>query len=165
MTWADVVRVTDELYEYAKDHDSETDMSDHDGFEWVEDEDGEDEENSDDENEMNSEQSWSDTLDELKEIMENGDLEAGITMFFMDRGIDSGDIIAQKKTKIQDCDNIIDLKKRIDSLAVELIAENINSSIKGTVKRIKQPIEGTYGCQRIPDDGKIGQRVQDIFSI
>ena len=32
----------------------------------------------------------------------NGDLEAGITMFFMDRGIDSGDIIAQKKTKIQE---------------------------------------------------------------
>ena len=78
VTWADVVRVTDELYEYAKDHDSETDMSDHaDGFEWVEDEDADDEENSDDESEMNSEQSWSDTLDELKEIMENGDLEAG----------------------------------------------------------------------------------------
>ena len=75
VTWADVVRVTDELYEYAKDHDSETDMSDHDGFEWVEGD--EDEENSDDEDEMNSEQSWSDTLDELKEIMENGDLEAG----------------------------------------------------------------------------------------
>ena len=76
VTWADVVRVTDELYEYAKDHDSETDMSDHaDGFEWGEDD--EDEENSDDENEMNSEQSWSDTLDELKEIMENGDLEDG----------------------------------------------------------------------------------------
>ena len=71
VTWADVVRVTDELYEYAKDHDSETDMSDHDGFEWVEGD--EDEENSDDEDEMNSEQSWSDTLDELKEIMENGD--------------------------------------------------------------------------------------------
>ena len=39
MTWADVVRVTDELYEYAKDHDSETDMSDHDDFEWSEDDD------------------------------------------------------------------------------------------------------------------------------
>ncbi|NWJ57766.1 hypothetical protein HX858_08490 [Marine Group I thaumarchaeote] len=35
----------------------------------------EDEENSDDENEMNSEQSWSETLDELKEIMEAGDEE------------------------------------------------------------------------------------------
>ena len=78
LTWADVVRVTDELYEYAKDHDSETDMSDHaDGFEWVEDDEDEDEdeENSDDENEMNSEQSWSETLDELKEIMEAGEEE------------------------------------------------------------------------------------------
>ena len=54
----------------------------------------------------------------------NGDLEAGITMFFMNRSIDSGDIIAQKKTKIQDGDNITNLKKRIDGLAVELIAEN-----------------------------------------
>jgi len=77
LTWEDVVRVTDELYEYAKDHDSETDMSDHD-FEWGEGDENEDEdeENSDDENEMNSE-SWSDTLDELKEILEKGDLEAG----------------------------------------------------------------------------------------
>jgi len=75
VTWADVVRVTDELYEYAKDHDSETDMSEHDGFEWGEDDEDEDEENSDDENEMNSEQSWSETLDELKEIMEAGDEE------------------------------------------------------------------------------------------
>jgi len=76
LTWADVVRVTDELYEYAKDHDSETDMSDHaDGFEWGEDDEDEDEENSDDENEMNSEQSWSETLDELKEIMEAGEEE------------------------------------------------------------------------------------------
>jgi len=43
VTWADVVKVTDELYEYAKDHDSETDMSDHDNFEWVEDDDSDDE--------------------------------------------------------------------------------------------------------------------------
>ena len=41
VTWADVVKVTDELYEYAKDHDSETDMSDHNSFELSEYEDGE----------------------------------------------------------------------------------------------------------------------------
>ena len=85
----------------------------------------------------------------------NGDSEAGITMFFMDGGIDSGDIIGQKKTKIQDSDNITDLKKRINNLAVELIAENIIPVLNKTGKRIKQQIEGTYGCQRIPDDGKI----------
>ena len=85
----------------------------------------------------------------------NGDSEAGITMFFMDRGIDSGDIIAQKRTKIQDSDNITNLKQRVNGLAVELISENIISVLNGTVKRIKQPIKATYGCQRIPDDGKI----------
>ncbi len=76
VTWADVVRVTDELYEYAKDHDSETDMSDHDSFEWVEGDEDEDEETSDDENEMNSgEGSDNMSEDELKEMMEN--FEAG----------------------------------------------------------------------------------------
>ena len=85
----------------------------------------------------------------------NGDSEAGITMFFMDRGIDSGDIIAQKRTKIPDSDNITNLKQRVNGLAVELISENIISVLNGTVKRIKQPIKATYGCQRIPDDGKI----------
>ena len=44
VTWADVVRVTDELYEYAKEHDSDTDMSDHENFEWVEDDDADDDE-------------------------------------------------------------------------------------------------------------------------
>ena len=44
VTWADVVKVTDELYEYAKDHDSDTDMSDHENFEWVEDDDADDDE-------------------------------------------------------------------------------------------------------------------------
>jgi len=34
LTWADVVKVTDELYEYAKDHDSETDMSNHSDSEY-----------------------------------------------------------------------------------------------------------------------------------
>ena len=76
VTWADVVKVTDELYEYAKDHDSETDMSDHDSFEWIEDEDGEEAELSDDENKMNSgESSEGMSEDEFKEMMES--LEAG----------------------------------------------------------------------------------------
>ena len=42
-TWDDVVRVSEELYEYAKDHDSDTDMSDHEysSYEWSDEDDGE----------------------------------------------------------------------------------------------------------------------------
>ena len=61
-TWEDVVRVTDELYEYAKDHESETDMSDHDftTFEMS------DDDSDDDEEEMN------DSMDDLSEDESDG---------------------------------------------------------------------------------------------
>ena len=76
MTWDDVVRVTDELYEYAKDHESDTDMSDHSSMSM---EFGEDEENdSDSEMEsMEGEDSSSDDFDNfMDELMKRG-LEAG----------------------------------------------------------------------------------------
>ena len=85
----------------------------------------------------------------------NGDKKAGITMFLMDKGIDTGDIIDQKETPIDIDDTIVDVKKRIQKLAVELIKENIPLIISGKIKPRKQPNEGTYGSARIPEDGKI----------
>jgi len=84
-----------------------------------------------------------------------GDEKAGITLFFMNDGIDTGDIIGQKETNISEKDTIIDLKNRIKSLAVDLIRENIDSILSGKVDRISQSVGGTYGCARIPEDGKI----------
>ena len=77
VTWADVVKVTDELYEYAKDHDSETDMSDHSSFEWAENEDGEDGEESEmDSMGMGGEES-SDTFEDYMDELRRRGLEAG----------------------------------------------------------------------------------------
>ena len=74
VTWADVVRVTDELYEYAKDHDSETDMSDHaDGFEWAEDEDADD----DDEIWMIFRQSDFEPMKKKMEMVKSDGMSAG----------------------------------------------------------------------------------------
>ena len=74
-TWEDVVRVTDELYEYAKDHESETDMSDHDftTFE-MSDDDSDDEEEMDDSMDDFSEEE-TDGFEEMKKFIEG--LEAG----------------------------------------------------------------------------------------
>ena len=47
MTWDDVVRVTDELYEYAKENESETDMSDHSMMSMSSNDDGDGESDSD----------------------------------------------------------------------------------------------------------------------
>ena len=78
LTWDDVVRVTDELYEYAKDHDSETDMSDHsemvygDDYEDYDDEDGEAEDShSGNMNDVDSD--FSEMLENLRNDLESGE--------------------------------------------------------------------------------------------
>ena len=74
-TWDDVVRVTDELYEYAKDHESETDMSDHSMTTYADDyEDGEESETEDS---SSGDMSAGDS--DFSEMMDNlrNDLEAG----------------------------------------------------------------------------------------
>ena len=82
-TWDDVVRVSEELYEYAKDHDSNTDMSDHeyDSFEFDDsEEDSEWNEDYDPSDYEGSENSEVDELEEkfkehLKDLLEAGEEE------------------------------------------------------------------------------------------
>ncbi len=84
-----------------------------------------------------------------------GDKKAGVTMFKMDKGIDTGDIIGQKETTISSKDTITELKQRIQKLSVELIDEFLPQILNGNIKMKKQTKEGTYGCARIPEDSKI----------
>jgi len=82
-SWDDVVRVSEELYEYAKDHDSNTDMSDHeyDSFEFDDsEEDSEWNEDYDPSDYEGSENSEVDELEEkfkehLKDLLEAGEEE------------------------------------------------------------------------------------------
>jgi len=97
----------------------------------------------------------------------NGEQKTGITMFLMNKQVDSGDIIAQKETEINDEHTIVDLKNKISQFAVELIKENLFKVLDGNPILIKQPEKGTYGCKRIPDDGLInwGKKNRDIFNL
>ena len=76
MTWDDVVRVTNELYEYAKENESETDMSDHSMMSMADSGDGESEEM---EMDMEGEESadFSDEIEEAMDEMKKRGLEAG----------------------------------------------------------------------------------------
>ena len=76
MTWDDVVRVTDELYEYAKDHESDTDMSDHSSMSMEFGEDEEDDSDSEMES-MEGEDSSSDDFDNFMDELKKRGLEAG----------------------------------------------------------------------------------------
>ena len=64
--------------------------------------------------------------------------ETGITIMYMDVGMDSGDIISQRSIKIEDSDNVGILWDKMSLLGRDLLLETLPSIIDGTNNREKQ---------------------------
>ena len=93
--------------------------------------------------------------------------KSGITLFFYNEGVDTGDIIAQKEFEITDIDTPRELLDKICILVPEIIEENINSIENGTVPRIKQDERmATYTKSRKPEDGLIdwNKQIDEIYN-
>lgn len=86
----------------------------------------------------------------------NGDEYTGITIMYMDKLMDSGDIISQKSIKIQDEDNLDSLYEKMSQLGAKLLIETLPSIISGTNSRIKQnKDEVTFGYNITKEEEKI----------
>lgn len=86
----------------------------------------------------------------------NGEKKSGITFFYFDEGIDSGDIIAQQEFEILDEDNISTVINKAEVAALNLLKINLPLIASGNAARIKQnENEATYYPQRKPEDGEI----------
>ena len=68
----------------------------------------------------------------------NGEKYSGATLHYIDEGIDTGDIIAQKEFEISERDNGRIVFEKASSCGVELFKENIDKIIGLNNKRIKQ---------------------------
>ena len=68
----------------------------------------------------------------------NGDKETGITIMYMDKGMDSGDIIKMESVTIDKNDNLDTLSNKLSDLGSKLIIDVIPSIMDGTNDRIKQ---------------------------
>ncbi len=68
----------------------------------------------------------------------DGNTETGITIMYMDEGMDSGDIIKEKSIKIENNDILDTLSEKLSILGSELLIETLPSIIEGTANRIKQ---------------------------
>ncbi len=68
----------------------------------------------------------------------DGYSETGITIMYMDVGMDSGDIISQRSIKIEDDDNVGILWDKMSLLGRDLLMDTLPSIIDGTNKREKQ---------------------------
>lgn len=67
-----------------------------------------------------------------------GYTETGVTIMYMAEGMDSGDIIAQEKVKIEDTDNVGTIHDKLSVLGANLLLKTLPSIFDGTNKRIPQ---------------------------
>ena len=68
----------------------------------------------------------------------DGDKETGITIMYMDKKMDAGDIISEEKIPILEDDTLDSLYEKMSVLGERLLAKTLPSIIDGTNKRIKQ---------------------------
>lgn len=86
----------------------------------------------------------------------NGDKETGITIMYMDKLMDAGDIITKKALPITDEDNLDTMYQKMSSLGANLLIETLPSIIDGTNQRIKQnESEVTFGYNITKEEEKI----------
>jgi len=86
----------------------------------------------------------------------NGEKRTGISLFYFDRGIDSGDIVAQKEFDILENDTIKEVLEKTERSIADILKENYSKLLSGEAPRTKQNHKNaTYCSQRKPEDGRI----------
>lgn len=82
--------------------------------------------------------------------------ETKCSLFFIDEGMDSGDIIGQEEYIIQDTDYIADVGVKSKKALKNLTKRVLPQLLDGSIKPIKQnEEEATYLLKRTPEDGLI----------
>ena len=86
----------------------------------------------------------------------NGDKVAGVTIMYMDKKMDAGDIISQKSTSIHEDTTLDELYSRLSYLGRDLLMETLPSIIDGTNNRVKQnEDEVTFGYNITKEEEKV----------
>ena len=86
----------------------------------------------------------------------DGEDKTGITIMYMDKNMDTGDIISTSEYYIKDSDNVGTLHDNLSVMGKELLLKTLPSIIDGTNKRIKQNDEdSTYAWNIKRDEERI----------
>ena len=86
----------------------------------------------------------------------NGDAETGVTIMKMDAGLDTGPVLATRRTPILPTDDSQILHDRLAQLGAELLVETIPAYVAGKIQPQPQPAEGsTYAAKIKKEDGQI----------
>lgn len=93
--------------------------------------------------------------------------ETGVSLFYMEEELDTGDVIAQRRFEIAHDDTVKDLLDEIVDIAPELVAEYVDDIVRGTAPRHEQDESAaTYTEARSPEDSAIDwdQSLEDLYN-
>lgn len=85
----------------------------------------------------------------------NGDKITGITTMYMDKGLDTGDMILKTEVKIGENETAGELYDRLAVIGANTLSQTIKMIDDGTAPREKQPEEFTYAPMLTKELGKI----------
>jgi methionyl-tRNA formyltransferase len=86
--------------------------------------------------------------------------KTGSTFFFMDEGVDNGDLISQREIRIDVEDNAETLYEKLTNVALDQIREFLPNLKNGSIHRIKQnELQSNTWRHRSDKDGKIDWRM------
>ena len=84
----------------------------------------------------------------------NGERETGVSVIFVTRDVDAGNIISQKSIIIEDQDDIFTLREKLSNIAVEVLLEGFNK-LKDGFRGKQQEGKVSYAPKLKKTDGKI----------
>jgi len=86
----------------------------------------------------------------------NGETETGVTTMYMEKGLDTGDMLIKKTTPISKTETAGELHDRLCILGAEVMLETIDALEKGSVERVPQDDElSTYAPMISKETGRI----------
>lgn len=97
----------------------------------------------------------------------NGEEKTGITIMYMDEGMDTGDIISMEEVPILENDNVETMHEKLSKLGAKMLEEILPSIVNKTNQRIKQNnAEATYAPTIKREDEHLDFRdsAKDIFN-
>jgi methionyl-tRNA formyltransferase len=93
----------------------------------------------------------------------NGETETGVTLFYIDEGVDSGAIIDQMKVSVTLTDTAKTVDEKVITLYENIIIKNLPVFEADKIKSIPQDeSQATYSCKRTPEDGEINWQLPAI---
>jgi len=97
----------------------------------------------------------------------NGESKTGVTTFFIDEKIDTGEIILQEEINITEDETVGTLHDKLMYLGADLVAKTVNAIAEGDIKTKKQPdLEEKQAPKLFPENTRIdwSKSITEIYN-